>query len=231
MPRVISIDRHRLTRWLDNFAARHGDLQLTGYDAHGEPAGPTTPVHRVRWRAADGAEAASVVPFGPVPPPDHRDGDDGDDGDLLHRLTEHLAADRRVGAVLVRRGGFAVGVFDGDSLINSRNGSGYVQGRTKAGGWSQQRYARRRANQAQQLYDKASAAAEEVLLPVLDQLAGVAGGGDRAGVIAALGTPRLRPVRELLMPTIHPTDDPRKRVLEAFPRQFLAVELELNELA
>ena len=59
----------------------------------------------------------------------------------------------------------------------------------------------------------------------------VFGGGDRAGVLAALEAPVLRPVRDLLAPTIHPTDDPRLRVLEAFPRQFLAVDLELNELA
>ncbi len=50
--------------------------------------------------------------------------------------------------VLVRRGGYAVGVGSGDRLTSHKVGSRYVQSRTAAGGWSQQRFARRRANQA-----------------------------------------------------------------------------------
>ena len=50
--------------------------------------------------------------------------------------------------VLVRRGGYAVGVASGDRLTAHKVGTRYVQSRTAAGGWSQQRFARRRANQA-----------------------------------------------------------------------------------
>lgn len=210
MPRVINIDRHRLSRWLENFAGRHGAVEATRDD------------HEVLFGATDGAEARIVVPFGPLP--DHP-------ADPAELLLEHVGTDRRIGAVLVRRGGFAVGIFDGDSLVNSKTGSGYVQGRTKAGGWSQQRYARRRSNQAQQLYDKASATVETILLPVVDDLVSVVGGGDRTGITAALEPAQLRPIRDLLLPTVYPTDDPRRRVLEAFPSQFLAVEIELNDLA
>lgn len=211
MPRVISIDRRRLQRWLQNFAARHGSL---------------SPVHHadtVVVEAEDGAVATVHIPFGPLPP--------GSAKDPARQLLDHVATDRRIGAILVRRGGFAVGVFDGDSLISSKTGSGYVQGRTKAGGWSQQRYARRRSNQADQLYAKASAAAEAVLLPAVDGLVAVAAGGDRVGVEAALRPAALAPVRALLLPRVHPTEDPRKRVLEGFAATFLAVDIELNELA
>ncbi|SDS34023.1 acVLRF1 family peptidyl-tRNA hydrolase [Microlunatus soli] len=210
MARMISIDRHRLPRWLDNFGSRHGSVTATAEQG------------AVLFQAVDGAEARVRVPFGPLAP---------DIGDPTARLLDHVAADRLIGAVLVRRGGFAVGVFDGDSLSSSKTGSGYVQGRTKAGGWSQQRYARRRSNQAQQLYGKASAVVESILLPVVDDLVAVVGGGDRAGVVAALEPSVLAPVRQLLLPTIHPTDDPRRRVLEDFPARFLAVEIELNDLA
>ena len=50
------------------------------------------------------------------------------------------------------------------SSIASKVGSGYVQGRTKAGGWSQQRFARRRANQAHALWNDAADVAARILL-------------------------------------------------------------------
>jgi len=210
MGRMITIERDRLARWLDNFAARHGGCSAVRND------------DAVIITAPDGAIARIGVEFGPIP---------DDDRPLIDRLLDHVRTDRRIGAVLVRRGGFAVGVFDGPRLINSKVGSSYVQSRTKAGGWSQQRYARRRGNQARQLYERATEAIEAVLLPEVVDLVAVAGGGDRVGVEAALDVPRLRSVNDLLLPRIHPTDDPRLRVLEGFPDQFLAIAIELNELA
>lgn len=210
MSRIITVGRDRLARWLETFAQRHGECASGCVE------------DSVTVTAADGAQARVLVPFGPLP---------ADDRPLLARLIEHVLVDRRIGAVLVRRGGFAVGVFEGPRLINSKVGSSYVQSRTKAGGWSQQRYARRRGNQAQQLYDRAADAVTSVLLPGVDDLVAVVGGGDRAGVEAALDEPRLQPIKQLLMPRIHPCEDPRLRVLEAFPQTFLAVGIELNELA
>ena len=84
-----------------------------------------------------------------------------------------------MGAILIRRGGFAVGIFDGPRLVASKVGSWYVQGKTKAGGWSQQRYARRRANQASQAYAEAADVVAMIILPRIDDLAAVVGGGDR----------------------------------------------------
>lgn len=208
--RRIAVARQRLPRWLAGFAERHGQPQACLATDHCIVLAP------------DGAEARIALPFGPPA---------SGDEPVLDRLVEHFLADRRIGAVLVRRGGFAVGVFDGPRLINSKVGSSYVQSRTKAGGWSQQRYARRRSNQARQLYDRAAEAVDAVLLPVADDLVAVAGGGDRAGVEAALDAPRRQVIKDLLLPRIYPTDDPRLRVLEAFPDQFLAVGIELNDLA
>ena len=80
----------------------------------------------------------------------------------------HARRDRRVGVLLVRRAGFAVGVFEGATLVASKVDSTYVQGTTKAGGWSQQRYARRRANQASAAFAEAADVAVRVLTGPLD---------------------------------------------------------------
>ena len=135
------------------------------------------------------------------------------------------------GALLVRRGGFAVGVFDGSELVASKVGGGYVQGRTKAGGWSQQRYARRRANQAAQAYAEAAEAVVRVLGPVAGDLDALIGGGDRPGVEAVLADSRLTEVRARFTGTVLPTPDPRLRVLQAFIDQVRAVMITLNDLA
>jgi hypothetical protein len=213
LPRTISIDRQRLARWLENFAVRHGEPTATSAD------------DTVTFTAPDGAEAKITVPF----PPGGATSSQG--GLAASDLVDHVLIDRRVGALLVRRGGYAIGIFSGQKLINSKIGGGYVQGQTKAGGWSQQRYARRRDNQARQLYDRAAEQAGLILLPEIGDLAAVVTGGDRSGISAVLETPTLKPVKDLVLSRVHPTVDPRLKVLQAFPDQFLALEIELNDLA
>ena len=70
----------------------------------------------------------------------------------------------RTGALLlVRKGGFAVARLAGERLVESKVGQRHVQGRTKAGGQSQQRFARRRDNQARQAYEAAADHAARLL--------------------------------------------------------------------
>ncbi|MGL5852830.1 MAG: Vms1/Ankzf1 family peptidyl-tRNA hydrolase, partial [Phycicoccus sp.] len=69
-----------------------------------------------------------------------------------------------VGLVLVRRGGYAVGVAAGGRLATHKVGTRYVQSRTAAGGWSQQRFARRRANQADELVGATADVAARIVL-------------------------------------------------------------------
>src|SRR5439155_12360520 len=108
---------------------------------------------------------------------------------LTGDLIEHVIRERRIGVLLVRRGGHAAGVFEGSRLVASKVGSSYVQGTTKAGGSSQQRYARRRANQA----DAAFAVAADVAAAVFADVAldAFVAGGDRAAVRAVLADRRL----------------------------------------
>jgi len=208
--RVVQVSAERLSGWIDRFAERHGAVR---FDAHG---------NAVRLTAPDGAIASVHVPFGPV----------GEHPDLQTALLDHVGRDRLVGAILVRRGGHAMGVFDGRVLRTSKVGRGYVQGRTKAGGWSQQRYARRRAQQAEQAYAAAADTAAQILLPVANDLEAVVGGGDRSGVDAVLADIRLLPLRVLWSGGVMlPTPNPRLDVLRRFGDRLREVEIRLNTLA
>jgi Actinobacteria/chloroflexi VLRF1 release factor len=206
--RLVRVAPERLARWLAGFEDRHGGVQA------GVSGDEVTLV------AADGAQARILVPFPPLV---------GDDP--LRDLVRHAGVERRVGALLVRKGGYAVGLFAGRRLVESKAGSPYVQGRSKAGGWSQQRFARRRENQAGKAFEAAAQAAAAILLPVVDDLERVLLGGDRAALDAVLGEARLAAVRAKAGNRIWPAAEPRRRVLEAFPDQFLAVEIRLNHLA
>ena len=207
--RVVRVPPERLPGWVRGFQGRHGDLQVTAQE------------DTLELLAADGAQALLAVPFPPWQP----------GADPVAAYLEHAGRDRVVGAVLVRKGGYAVGRFAGRELLESKTDSTYVQGRTKAGGWSQQRYARRRDNQSAKAYAEAADVTARLLLPHADRLEAVVSGGDQVAVTAVLADPRLRPLLALALPRTHPVPDPRLRVLQAFPDTFLAVEVTLNALA
>jgi hypothetical protein len=205
--RRVTVAFGRLPRWLDGFADKHGGLTTE--------AGP----EQVLVTAADGARVWIEVPFGPWQVPQSRP---------LTGLQLHLNRSRRIGVLLVRRGGYAAGVFDGSTLISSKIGSAYVQGATKAGGSSAPRFARRRANQARAAFAEAAEVAVRILLPYRDELAALICGGDRAAVTAALADPRLAPLLPLRTEPFLPVPDPRLRVLRATPEQFLTVRLAIH---
>ena len=207
--RMIRVSPERLPGWVERFATRHGEMAV-------EPGAET-----VSLTAADAAVATITVPFPPLP----------DSPDPLGALLDHARQYRLVGALLVRRGGYAVGVFAGRDLRSSKVGHGYVQGRTKAGGWSQQRFARRRTGQAERAYAAAADSAYAVLSPVADDLEALVGGGDRSGVSAVLDDPRLAPLRARLTGRVLPTPDPRLDVLRRFGDTLREVEIRIADSA
>lgn len=210
--RRLTVPAARLSKWLDNFADRHGGLQTRLLPD------PTAP-EQVVVSAADGSRVWIEVPFRPWHPTASRP---------LTSLQLHLNVPRRIGVLLVRRGGYAAGVFDGAELVSSKVGSGYVQGATSAGGWSQQRFARRRANQASKAFAEAADVAVRILLPEAGRLEALICGGDKAAVEAALSDPRLAVLRPLRSRPFLPVPDPRLKVLQATPEQFLAVSLAIH---
>lgn len=205
------IPPQRLSLWLDGFARRHGT-----------PAIDVAPT-QLTLTAPNGAEAVLSLIWGPVP-----------GIDPLAELCAQVARPRRLAALLVRKSAHAVGVFEGDHLVAHRLGRHYVQGRTKAGGWSQQRYARRRDNQTERAYAKAAQAAHEVLLPQLGALDGLILGGDARAVREVLQVAALHPLAALAERVPRPVlavPDPNLQVLrDALPR-FVAVPISVNDMA
>jgi hypothetical protein len=84
-----------------------------------------------------------------------------------------------LGVVLLRLGGYSVGVFEGERLLTSKTGTRFVKGRHRAGGQSQRRFERRRGEQARELFDKACSVVTAKFAPYDKRLDYVFLGGDR----------------------------------------------------
>jgi len=201
---VVNIAPERLARWLARFAERHGGVAET-LAAPGEYV----------VVGADGVRAQIEVPFPPLA------------GGSLEDLVAHAMRDRMVGVLLVRLGGFAAGVFDGEKLVASKVGSRLVHSRHKAGGWSQQRFARRREQQSAVALAAAADVAARILLPYADSLHAVVLGGDRRAVDSVLADRRLEPLAPLVSRRFLNVPDPRLAVLRSTPALFHSVRVRL----
>ena len=210
--RTVTVAPERLVRWLEGFGVRHGrpEARLDGAT--------------LTLVAPDGAVAALTTRWPEVPAGD----------DPVATFVALATRPRRVGVLLVRRERHAVGLADGGVVVTVRAGRHYVQGRTKAGGWSQQRYARRRDNQARHAYAAAADDAAQVLEPEAASLEGLLRGGDAAGLDAVLADPRLvrtaALARRIPLPRLE-VGDPTREALAAFPARYAAVTVRLNQLA
>ena len=208
--RRVLVDPERLPGWFDRFAARHGLLRFALDDG------------QIAIDASDAAHAWLDPIWEPISPDAARD---------PAAVAEYYARDRRVGALIVHRSAHAVGIFDGTSLVTGRHDSHYVQGRTKKGGWSQQRYARRRDNQAGRAMDEAADDVTAILLPEAGRLDALVAGGDSRAVRAVLAEPAFAGLRALLARPVIAVPDPNQTVLRAFATTFRKVPIELDEAA
>jgi hypothetical protein len=182
---TVSVPAPRVERWAANFETRHG---ATTYAVTGGALEGT---------AEDGSAFVARLPFGAA-----YDGE-ADPASLAGAAT----APASWGVLLVRKGGFAVARMAGAEIAEHKIGQRHVQGRTKAGGQSQQRFARRRDNQARQAYEAAADHAARILRPGV-----VVTGGDHAAVDEVLADPRLRGLT-VVEPWL-PVPDPRRAVLD-----------------
>ena len=142
----------------------------------------------------------------------------------LGPLFEALAEDHVVAALLVRLGGFAVGVFEGERLVVSKVGSRFVKGRHKKGGSSANRFRRRRQEQERALIEAAADTAAQVLEPWRDRVEFAALGGDRRAASQVVDDQRLAWLHERALPRFFTTTDPRFRTLERLPYDLYAAE-------
>jgi hypothetical protein len=197
----------RLGRWLDRWAEAHAPVVRTEVGRA-----------RVVFLGGDGARLEADPPFPPLALAQH-------DGFAPEALLDHVARERVVGVLLVRLGGHAAGVFAGRRLVDSKVGRRNVHGRHKAGGQSQQRFARRREGQARVAMQAAADVAARVLLPHQADLEALVLGGDRRALGTVLEDPRLRGLARLGGERVLDVSDPRLDVLRATPERFLATVL------
>ena len=211
-PRRIEVEPGRFPGWIESFAERHGTVTAQAAD------------ESVSFSAADGAVAVCQVPFPPLP----RDSD-ADQISLAKRLAAHAAADRTIGVLLVRLGGYAAGVFTGPEpvLVASKVGSRLVHGRSAAGGQSQQRFARRRENQARQALTAAADTAAAVFGPY--ELDALVLGGDKRAFSSIRSDARLASAFEVAVDAFLTVPDPRLTVLKDTPRLFRSIKITLTE--
>lgn len=191
----------RLPRWVENFGVRHGGSELTVVD------------WTLRGDGADGSWFVARLPFGA-----------SYDGLAVPAdFADAVSAPGDWGVLLVRKGGFAVARLAGEQVVSSKVGQRHVQGRTKAGGQSQQRFARRRDNQARQAYEAAAGHAARILGDLNGPLIT---GGDRSAVKDVLEDQRLSALAadERWLPVA----DPRRAVLEAAIADALAVAIDVH---
>jgi hypothetical protein len=205
--RQLGVAPERLGRWLDGVAEQHGSFAEVVAVGGG-----------LRITCADTTAVTLTPPFDWTPGPV-----------LLTSLTSAARETRRVAVLLVRRGRWAVGVFDGAELVVSKVDARQVQGRTAAGGWSQQRFARRRGNQTDAVVDHAAETAVRVLLPHAGTVTALFTGGDRGLVDEVLADRRLAPLAARRREQALDVGDPTKAVLLETPKQFRAVAVHIVE--
>ena len=200
MPLVL-VPPARWQRWVDNFTSSHGETGLAVLDG------------ALSGQAGDGSHFTARLPFatsydGPAEP-----------GAFAAAAAPPQG---QWGVLLVRKGGFAVARLQGEAMVEHKIGQRHVQGRTKAGGQSQQRFARRRDNQARQAYE----AAADHAARILSGAATVVTGGDHGAVDAVLTDPRLASLSAVGPWLAVP--DPRRAVLDGAIADAQAIQVEVT---
>jgi hypothetical protein len=147
----------------------------------------------------------------------------------LAELILEAQAPRRLGLLLARKGAVAVGVAEGAELVSSKVDTHYVQGRTAAGGWSQQRFARRRVNQAKAAAADGAGIVGRLLLPEVRRLAALVTGGDRLAIDVILAAPPLKDVAALRAERVLEVPEPRHAVLVSAVAGARAVSVLVKE--
>jgi hypothetical protein len=203
--RWVEVDPDRLERWLAGFAERHG------------PYTSTVEESALLLTAADEATALVAAPPGAGTPAD------------VPSLISAVGRPYRLGLLLARQGACAIGIATGPTLETSKVDSSYVQSRTAAGGWSQQRFARRRVNQAKSAAGSAVEIAVRLLAPQAERLDAVVTGGDRRTVDTILADVRLKGVAARRAERFLDVGEPRLATLQQAVARARAVLIRVRD--
>ncbi|MET3803575.1 hypothetical protein ABIB25_000559 [Nakamurella sp. UYEF19] len=201
----VEISAHRVVGWVNRFAGRNNGVD----DLVAHP-------DRLELLAGDGTVATLEVPFGPMSIGSR---------EPVEALVSHLASVGLLGVILVRGGAHSVGTAKDGVVLSSSTDRAYLQGRTAAGGWSQQRYARRRGNQLTASLDDAASTAARVLLPFVGRFGGLVLAGDASAIRKVMAEPALQPLAQLPSRMFGDIPEPRRAVLDAVAERSLVVRI------
>jgi len=207
--RVVEVEAGRLTGWINRFGVRNDGLGAV-----------TGSLSTVTVTAGNGTVATLAVPFPPM-----RAGD----GEPVQALLDHLGQVGPTAAILVRAGAYSIGICSDGAVQSSSTDTRYVQSRTAAGGWSQQRYARRRGNQRRDANRAAAGAAHRVLAPAAGSIRALVVGGEPGAIREVLDDPRLAFLVQLPRRTFTDVAEPRRAVLDQVAARCLAIEITIRE--
>lgn len=210
--RVVEVSAERLPGWLTRFGGQHGGLASIG-----------ATLSEVTVTGGDGATAEIAVPFPPmraVP---------GGHGEPVEALLAHIAGLGDLAAIAVRERSYSVGACRGGVVTRSSTDTRYVQSRTAAGGWSQQRYARRRGNQRRDSYRAAADTAHRVLTESGSAFDGLIVAGDRGAIEVVLEDPRLAAIAVLPRRTFLDVAEPRRAVLDELAVRALGATITVRD--
>lgn len=214
--RRVEVSPTRLPGWLNRFGATHGGIVSI------EGAPESTLV-----RGADGASAELLVPFGPM----KQASAEATRPEPVEALLAHLEDLGDIAMILVRERAYSIGVSRDGAVITSSTDTRYVQSRTAAGGWSQQRYARRRGNQRRDSYRAAADTAHRVLTDFRPSVAALVVGGDRAAITAVLADRRLAWLQSLPRRSFADIAEPRRAVLDDVAARARCVDIIVRDAA
>ncbi len=211
--RSLDIPAPRLAGWLERFHASHVVTSTHYLDGTS-----------VVFEAADGVVAECTVPLGPIGVASRFAGMKA--APLLSHVTRPVSA----GVLLVRLGGYAVGMFGSDDrLIASKVDSRLVHGRQRNGGSSQARYTRRRENEVRDQLRAAADTAARVLRPFVAQMEVFVVGGDKTAVAGTLADRRLAPLVALRTEPFLTVPDPKRAVLDSAPSLYRSTRIRVHE--
>jgi peptide subunit release factor 1 (eRF1) len=136
-------------------------------------------------------------------------------------LRELLTRERTLAVVLLRLGGYSLGLFVGTRFVDTKTGGRFVKNRHRKGGQSQRRFERIREGQIREHFDDVAELIQARLLPRASEIDWLVLGGDRRTLQAMLTrAPLPAALAAKLHPRILDTPEPRLEVLERTPGQI-----------
>jgi hypothetical protein len=130
-----------------------------------------------------------------------------------------LASAPLIAVVLVRLGRFAVGLYRGEELVESKVGGRFVKGRHRAGGSSSNRFRRIREKQADELFKAVCRTVQDRLDPFQSEIRHLFLGGERTTLLGFRGRcPYMARFDGVLRRRVLDVREPGQQALRDLPR-------------